>query len=108
MTKAQLMSLLNKEYGCNIVDRFRKLQEEFSELEEVYEQIENADMDKQILRELVYHFKDELADVNILIFHLAGILGINQNWLLHHAEKKIVGRKKNPNFMRFYPRKNNP
>ena len=111
MTKARLMAMLNDMYGTNIAERFSKLQEEFSELEQVYDEIRQVDMSvtgmeeiamRKSLRNLVAHFKDELADVNVIIFHIAGILNTNQSKLLHHAERKILGRKKNLNFMRFW------
>lgn len=46
---------------------------------------------------------DELADVNVVLFHIAALLGYSQKELQEMAYAKIAGREKNPEFMRKHP-----
>lgn len=46
---------------------------------------------------------DELADVNVVLFHIAALLGYSQKELQEMAYTKIAGREKNPEFMRKHP-----
>ena len=48
-------------------------------------------------------FIDELADLNAVLFHIAGILGLSQDTLLSMAADKVVGREKDPNYRRKHP-----
>jgi hypothetical protein len=44
-----------------------------------------------------------LADVNVVLFHIAALLGYSQKELQEMAYTKIAGREKNPEFMRKHP-----
>lgn len=104
MTRGKLLSYLNEKYGMNIGERLRKLDEEYNELKEiVMEEMKNDDYSHRHCIDFVRRFKDELADVNILIFHIAGILNTSQTKLLEYAYKKIKGMEVDPNFMRYHP-----
>lgn len=104
MTKSRFLSYLNDKFGTNINERFNKLQEEFFELYDLMQaERENDNYTVEHCKEFVKNFKDELSDINVIVFHLAGILKTSQNKLLEQAEKKIKGREKDPNYMRTHP-----
>ena len=75
----------------------RKLEEEFNELKEAHE----ADPFKNDSN--LSDFIDELSDLNAVVFHIAGILGLTQDELLSMAADKVVGREKDPNYKRKHP-----
>lgn len=106
MTKGEFLSYLNKRYGTNILERFKKLNEEFNELKDVMiNELNNDDYSHRHCIDFTKRFVDELADVNVILFHIAGIMGTSQSRLLEYAQKKIKGREKDPNFMRYHPHK---
>ena len=50
---------------------------------------------------------DELADLNGVIFHIAGILGLSQWELVLLAYDKVKGRQTDPNYKRTHPHEPN-
>ena len=56
----------------------------------------------------VVDFVDELADVNVVLHHIAAITGFTQTELLKIATNKIEGREKDPNFARKHPHTEQP
>lgn len=97
MTDKEILELFNSKFGTSIDLRMRKLEEEFNELKEAHE----ADPFKNDGN--LSDFIDELADLNAVVFHIAGILGLTQDELLSMAADKVVGREKDPNYKRKHP-----
>lgn len=99
MEKEVILAKFNEKFGISVDLRMRKLEEEFNELKEAHEADpfeSNGDMSD---------FIDELADLNAVLFHIAGILGLTQDQLLEMAYDKVVGREKDPNYKRKHPHK---
>ena len=97
MEKEQVLKKFNAKFGTSVERRLVKLREEYGELMEasekdIYQSKENLD-----------DFIDELADVNAVVFHIAGILGLTQDDLLSMAADKVIGREKDPNYKRKHP-----
>ncbi len=104
MDKTEILAILNDKYGTDISLRLAKLSEEYNELMEVV----NRNIPQLTIQHCVdftRDFIDELSDVNILIFHIVGILGLSQDELLLMAVDKIKGREKDPNYKRKHPHK---
>lgn len=97
MERTEILEYLNKKYGTSIDSRMRKLEEEFNELKEAAE--------KDIFKntENLADFVDELADLNGVLFHIAGILGYSQDELMAMVMDKIKGREVDPNYKRKHP-----
>lgn len=97
MEKTEILALFNERFGTSVDRRLVKLREEYGELMEVAE--------KDILKnkDNLDDFIDELADLNAVVFHIAGILGLTQDELLSMAADKVVGRMKDPNYKRKHP-----
>jgi len=97
MEKTEILAMFNAKFGTSVHLRLKKLREEFDELMEagendIYKNKENLD-----------DFIDELADLNAVVFHIAGILGLTQDELLSMAADKVKGREKDPNYKRKHP-----
>lgn len=97
MEKTEILALFNERFGTSVDRRLVKLREEYGELMEasekdIYKNKDNLD-----------DFIDELADLNAVVFHIAGILGLTQDELLSMAADKVVGRMKDPNYKRKHP-----
>lgn len=92
MNKEEILALFNEKFGTSVDLRMRKLEEEFNELKEAFKNDGNLS-----------DFIDELADLNAVLFHIAGILGLSQEQLLSMAADKVVGREKDPNYKRKHP-----
>ena len=97
MEKEVILAKFNEKFGTSVDLRMRKLEEEFNELKEAHE----ADPFKNDGN--LSDFIDELADLNAVLFHIAGILGLTQDELLDMAVDKVVGREKDPNYKRKHP-----
>lgn len=97
MNKEEILALFNERFGTIVGLRLVKLREEFGELMEASE--------KALFEgeEYTEDFIDELADINAVVFHIAGILGLTQDELLSMAADKVVGRMKDPNYKRKHP-----
>lgn len=100
MNKEEILALFNEKFGTSVDLRMRKLEEEFNELKEAHE----ADPFKNDGN--LSDFIDELADLNAVLFHIAGILGLTQDELLSMAADKVKGREKDPNYKRKHPHVN--
>ena len=97
MANNEILALFNEKFGISVDLRMRKLEEEFNELKEAHE----SDQFKNDGN--LSDFIDELADLNAVLFHIAGILGLTQEQLLSMAVDKVVGREKDPNYKRKHP-----
>lgn len=102
MEKTEFLKYLNGKFGMSVDSRMRKLEEEFNELKEA------AAADAFKCDGNLEDFIDELADLNGVLFHIAGILGFTQDDLLEMVEDKVKGREIDPNYKRKHPHvKNN-
>lgn len=86
-------------YGEDIQARIRKASEELGELKDAAEKYYNLHPSERTTEDMV----DELADLNIVIFQIAALLGKTQNDLIYQAYDKIQGRKTDPNYKRKHP-----
>ena len=103
MTNKEILELFNSKFGINIALRCRKLTEEYHELMEVLDNANVDDLQPEHCKEFAADFIDELSDLNAVVFHIAGILGLSQDQLLSMAVDKVVGREKDPNYKRKHP-----
>lgn len=94
----QSIELFTKEYGNDIMSRYKKFQEEVKELDEVYHEYFDA-YDKS--PEVYKHLLDEFSDVQGTFTHLASLFGLYQFEMLHYCMDKVIGRKTDPNYKRF-------
>ena len=94
--------LFSELFGNDIQSRCRKLTEEYNEFMEAVPEIFGKNIaqctDKQLAKTI-----DELADINGVIFHIAGILGLTQWELVLLAYDKVKGRQIDPNYKRTHP-----
>ena len=97
MEKTEILALFNERFGTSVDRRLVKLREEYGEL------MEAAEKDIYKNKDNLDDFIDELADLNAVVFHIAGILGLTQDELLSMAADKVVGRMKDPNYKRKHP-----
>ncbi len=97
MEKTEILALFNERFGTSVDRRLVKLREEYGEL------MEAAEKDIFNNKDNLDDFIDELADLNAVVFHIAGILGLTQDELLSMAADKVVGRMKDPNYKRKHP-----
>lgn len=89
-------------YGSSLKDRFYKLAEEYNELCQAAKEIIVENRFDEAKREDII---DELADVNIVLCHIAHLFGTSQEELLAQAWDKIQQRQTNPNYKRKHPHK---
>lgn len=102
MNNKEILEYFNGKFGTSVDSRMRKLEEEFNELKEAAA----ADAFKNDRN--MEDFIDELADLNGVLFHIAGILGYSQEDLMAMVIDKVKGREKDPNYKRKHPHvKNN-
>lgn len=102
----RLFEKMNKLFGRNIEKRLGKLAEEYNELFEAFERYLSREKTQREINEInpgTHDIIDELADVNVVLFHIAALLGYSQKELQEMAYTKIAGREKNPEFMRKHP-----
>lgn len=102
----RLFEKMNKLFGRNIEKRLGKLAEEYNELFEAFEKYLSREKTQREINEInpgTHDIIDELADVNVVLFHIAALLGYSQKELQEMAYTKIAGREKNPEFMRKHP-----
>lgn len=103
MDKYEILAMFNAKFGTNVAARCRKLTEEYHELMEVLDTANVDDLKPEHCREFAEDFIDELSDLNAVVFHIAGILGLTQDELLSMAADKVKGREKDPNYKRKHP-----
>ena len=102
----RLFEKMDKLFGRNIEKRLGKLAEEYNELFEAFERYLSREKTQREINEInpgTHDIIDELADVNVVLFHIAALLGYSQKELQEMAYTKIAGREKNPEFMRKHP-----
>lgn len=102
----RLFEKMNKLFGKNIEKRLGKLAEEYNELFEAFERYLSREKTQREINEInpgTHDIIEELADVNVVLFHIAALLGYSQKGLQEMAYTKIAGREKNPEFMRKHP-----
>ena len=104
MDKKKILEMLNEKYGTNLNARFEKLAEEYNELADAVDEVPGT-LTLEHCISFIRDFVDELSDVNVIIFHMAGILGLSQDELLAMAVDKIKGRDTDPNYKRKHPHK---
>lgn len=80
--------------------------EEYNEFMEVVPGIYGKNI-AQCTDEQLAEIIDELADLNGVIFHIAGILGLSQWELVLLAYDKVKGRQTDPNYKRKHPHEPN-
>lgn len=100
MEKTEILAMFNEKFGMSVDRRLVKLCEEYGELKEA------ASKDIFANEENMADFIDELSDLNAVVFHIAGILGLTQDELLSMAADKVKGREKDPNYKRKHPHVN--
>lgn len=100
-----IVEMLNEKFGTDIYMRCKKLNEEVNELFQVVRSSE-----AQVLTQLAYKidFIDELADVAVVLNHIAGIAGFTNAELEKIALDKIKGRENNPDYARRHPHTDTP
>lgn len=86
-------------YGEDIQARIRKASEELGELKEAADKYYSLHPSERTTEDMI----DELADLNIVIFQIAALLGKTQNDLIYQAYDKIQHRKTDPNYKRKHP-----
>lgn len=101
-----IQQLFSDLFGNDIESRCRKLTEEYNELMEVVPGIYGKNI-AQCTDEQLAEIIDELADLNGVIFHIAGILGLSQWELVLLAYDKVKGRQTDPNYKRTHPHEPN-
>lgn len=89
MTDTEFLKHMTQLYGDNLQDRVAKLGEEYEELHDAAA--------LPVRRDNVI---DELADVNIIVAHIAHILGVTREQLFEIAKDKIKKRETDPNYKR--------
>ena len=103
--KEEILKMLDAKYGTDLSLRLEKLAEECNELQEAANKNVPNPLTIEHCVDYTRDVLDELSDVNILIFHIAGIIGVSQDELLSMAVDKIKGREKDPNYKRKHPHK---
>lgn len=90
------IKLFTKEFGHDIISRYKKFKEEVAELND-------AINDHQIIgsQESLEHLLDEFSDVQGTFTHLASLFGLYQRKMLHNCIDKVINRKTNPDYKRF-------
>lgn len=100
-----IVEMLNERFGTDIYMRCKKLNEEVNELFQVV-----RSSGAKVLTDMAFNidFIDELADVAVVLNHIAGIAGFTNEELEKIALDKINGREKDPNFARRHPHVEQP
>ena len=87
---------LTELYGKDIQARIKKAAEELGELKDAADKYYSSHPDERSVEDML----DELADLNIVIFQIAALLGTTQQDLVLQAYDKISKRKTDPNYKR--------
>lgn len=104
-SREKILAMLDDKYGTDLSMRLKKLDEEYNELREAANRNVPNTLTLEHCVDYTRDILDELSDVNILIFHIAGIMGVSQDELLSMAVDKIKGRENDPNYKRKHPHK---
>ena len=87
-------------FGVNIVERIGKLSEEYYELGEAFRPVM---LGQELTTERWKKIIDELGDVEIVLMHIATLLGTTPEALIARAWDKIERRIDDPDYMREHP-----
>lgn len=87
-------------FGVNLVERLGKLSEEYAELGEAFEPVM---LGQDLSGEQRARVLDELGDVEIVLMHIATLLGTTPESLITRAWDKIERRIDDPDYMREHP-----
>lgn len=101
VTEEFIEGRLDELYGTDITSRFRKLSEEYWELAEACRPLVLRGSATEKERE---HIIDELGDVEIVLMHIASLLGTSPGECIRRAFEKIEKRQEDPDYMREHPR----
>lgn len=86
-----VLEYFNQKKGTEVVRIMAKLSEEYGELLDAFATGSRED------------FIDELADLNGVVFHIAGIMGLTQEAMIDMVYEKCRGREKDPDYKRKHP-----
>lgn len=92
MERQERVAYLTRRFGDSTQGRLDKAQEELSELVEAYKNAETV--------EDFEDFLEELGDVTLVLFHIAGIFSKSQEELVAITLEKVKMRETNPNYKR--------
>lgn len=101
VTEEFIEGRLDELYGTDITARFRKLSEEYREFGEACRPLVLRGSATEKERE---HIIDELGDVEIVLMHIASLLGTSPGECIRRAFEKIEKRQEDPDYMREHPR----
>lgn len=87
-------------FGVNLVERLGKLSEEYVELGEAFKPVM---LGQDLTGEQRARVLDELGDVEIVLMHIATLLGTTPESLITRAWDKIERRIDDPDYMREHP-----
>ena len=87
-------------FGVNLVERLGKLSEEYVELGEVLKPVM---LGQELTTKQREKIMDELGDVEIVLMHIATLLGTYPEALIARAWDKIERRIDDPDYMREHP-----
>ena len=87
-------------FGVNIVERIGKLSEEYYELGEAFRPVM---LGQELTTERREKIIDEMGDVEIVLMHIATLLGTSPEPLIARAWDKIERRIDDPDYMRAHP-----
>lgn len=99
VTESRAFDLFDKEFGTDIFSRFKKVSEEFHELEAVMFEIQSSE--SHPTPEQLEHLADETSDLYATVSHLGKLQELYHVELLCMAMDKVQTRKTNPNYKRF-------
>ena len=98
-TEARALDLFDTEFGMDLFSRFKKVAEEFHELEAVVSEIQA--LESHATPAQLEHMADETSDLYATISHFAKLQNMYNTELLCMAIDKVQTRKTNPNYKRF-------
>lgn len=101
VTEEFIEERLDELYGTDITSRFRKLSEEYFEFGEACRPMVLRGRATEKERE---HIIDELGDVEIVLMHIASLLGTSPGECIRRSFEKIERRRQDPDYMREHPK----
>lgn len=101
VTEEFIEGRLDELYGTDITSRLRKLSEEYWEFGEACRPVVLKGNATEKERE---HIIDELGDVEIVLMHIASLLGTSPGECIRKAFEKIEKRQEDPDYMRERPK----
>ena len=89
--RQKVLEYFNQKKGTEVVRIMAKLSEEYGELLDAFATGSRDD------------FIEELADLNSVVFHIGGIMGLSQETMIDMVYEKCKGRENDPNYKRKHP-----